>query len=278
MSDNSNQTDISATENDDFPSDYTEYYYRCRISNIENGAEDFYYVINTVLYNGEKIVKVEDDSQRDCSKYSFIKQLIKYNNDFHNISQKLIGKININTIEDYRNNFNLLLRIINETMMFLSEYYVYEDKKIGNKKLINIINDKSRTYIDYDIANMPVYEFTGTEKKIKFKKLVVKISGVSGIINPNDMEIIIDNFKFLPTVLLLLIVFIALTYIIIIIVQDIIICICEKNIFKLLELLGYIVITTLILKIFIPISDHTERRKKSYNQSKDYIIYYKFEK
>ena len=101
---------------------------------------------------------------------------------------------------------------------------------------------------------------------------MVKISGVSDIINLNDMEIIIDNFKFLPTVLFMLIAFIALSYIIVIIIQDIIICICEKNILKLLEWLACIAITILIFKIFIPISDHTERRKKSYNQSKNYVI------
>ena len=271
MSDNSNQENATA-ENDDFPSDYTEYYYWCRISNIESGAEDFYYVINVILYNWKEIIEVADDTQNDCSKNSFIKQLIRYNNDFHSISEKLIRKSGINSIEDYRNNFNLLIRIVNETMMFLSEYYVYDDKKIGNKKLINIINDKSRIYIDYNISEMPVYEFTGAEKKIKFKKLVVKISGVSDIINLNDMEIIIDKFKFLPTVLFMLIAFIALSYIIVIIIQDIIICICEKNILKLLEWLACIAITILIFKIFIPISDHTERRKKSYNQSKNYVI------
>ena len=168
MSDNSNQENATA-ENDDFPSDYTEYYYRCRISNIESGAEDFYYVINVILYNWKEIIEVADDTQNDCSKNSFIKQLIRYNNDFHSISEKLIRKSGINSIEDYRNNFNLLIRIVNETMMFLSEYYVYDDKKIGNKKLINIINDKSRIYIDYNISEMPVYEFTGAEKRLNLK-------------------------------------------------------------------------------------------------------------
>jgi len=275
LSDNSNPTDEATIENNDFPSDYTEYYYRCRISNIESGAEDFYYVINVILYNWKEIIKVENYAQNDCSKISFIKQLIRYNNDFHRISEKLIKKMGINSIEDYRNNFNLLVCIVNEATMFLSEYYVYVDKKIGNKKLINIMNDKSRTYIDYSISEMPIHEFTCAGKKaekIKFKKLVSKISTVSDMINPNSGEVVMDSIKFFLMILFMLIAFVGLSYIIVVVIQDIIICICEKNIFKLLKWLSCIAIAILILKIFIPISDHTERRKKSYNQSKNYVI------
>ena len=271
MSDNSNQENATA-ENDDFPSDYTEYYYRYRISNIESGAEDFYYVINVILYNWKEIIEVADDTQNDCSKNSFIKQLIRYNNDFHRISEKLIRKAEINRIEDYRNKFNLLIRIVNETMMFLSEYYVYDDKKIGNKKLINIINDKSRTYIDYNISEMPVYEFTGAEKKIKFKKLVVNISGVSDIINQNSHEVIMNNIMFFPVMIFTLIVLMCLLCFMLMAVMYIFICIYEKNVFCLLICVCCFAIIIVFLKIYFPISDHIERRKRSYKQSENFII------
>lgn len=275
MSDNSNQTDNSTIENNDFPSDYTEYYYRCRISNIESGAEDFYYVVNTILYSWKEITKVENDNQNDCSQCSFIKQLIRYNNDFHRISQKIIDKSGIDTLDDYRKNFNLLVRIVNETMMFLSEYYTYTDKKIGNTKFVNKSDFESKRYINYNISEMPVHESNDLGKKlkkIKFKRLAIKISDVSGMINTASSEIIMDSIMFFPVMIFMLICLMCLACIILIMIINIIMCIYERNITEVFVWLSSIVAIIVFLKIYFPISTHIERRKRSYKQSENFLI------
>lgn len=155
MSDNSNETDISATEDDDFPSDYTEYYYRCKISDIEKASKKFYYVINTIVHNYNLIAKSEnfkinvDNGKTNLSGFDFINQLIRYNRNFHKISQKLISKNNINSREEYRNNLNLLLRISNETILHISTYYTYKNKKVKKQKLEKLIFQSGSKYQKY---------------------------------------------------------------------------------------------------------------------------------
>lgn len=287
MSDNSNQTDVSATENDDFPLDYTEYYYRCKISDVENGSKRFYYAVNTIIHNYEKIADSEkfvinrQNWKVDLSEYSFINQLVKYNNDFYKVSQNLILKENINSKEEYRNNLNLLLRILNETILHISAYYTYKNKKVGKLKLNKLTLQSGSEYKEYDISDIRRECQFEEDIEIKFKEILNEISSISYIIGSDDFNAIIDSVLFNFMIVILYTICTILFFIIILALIALICGLLYINKIDVLFLLEYSTIYYVISAIlaFIsceifwsPIRSNIERRKKSYNQSKDYVI------
>lgn len=290
MSDNSNQTDVSETENDDFSSDYTEYYYRFNISDIKNASKKFYYVINTIIHNYKLIAESENfeinvvNDKTDLSGLAFINQLVKYNTDFQKISEKLISKNNINSKKEYRNNLNLLLRISNETILYISNYYTYKNKKVKKHKLEKLTFQSGSKYQEYNISDIKCKcKFEKKEsqknKKIKFKEVLSEISGISYIIGSDDFDSIIDSILFTPTVIMLYIICSVLYYVyvyklaefycFIIPVEFISI---SKEVLDIFLLISCISIGIPFVIIWSPIYSDIERRKKSYNQSKDYVI------
>ena len=289
MSDNSNQENATA-ENDDFPSDYTEYYYRCKISDIENASRRFYYVVNTIIHNYKLIAKSEKfeinvhNNQNNLSGLAFINQLIRYNRNFHKISQKLISKNNINSKEEYRNNLNLLLRISNETILHISTYYTYKNKKVKKQKLEKLTFQSGSKYERYNISDIKCKCQLEENKKIKFKEVLDEISSLSYIIGSNDFDDIIDSILFNLIISISYIIFIILCFFIILFLMILICCLLYYKKIDVLFLLEnsiiYYVISTIstILAMILceifwsPIRSNIERRKKSYNQSKDYVI------
>ena len=138
-----------------FPKEYSEYYYYCKISNIEE-AQQVFKNCNTVLFdenNGESVAyKLLKDKSKDERK----KLLEKFNmmyNDFLIYSDELISGEKINDEETYVRYIHNLMRISNEMIAFTSRYftssrnrllakrYEYEGKM---KKLLFIINENRR--------------------------------------------------------------------------------------------------------------------------------------
>lgn len=294
MSDNSNQENATA-ENDDFPSDYIEYYYRCKIFDIENGSKQFYYVVNTIIHNYEEIAKSEKfeinvhDNQNDLSGFGFISQLIKYNRNFHKISQKLISKKHINSTEEYRNNLNLLLKISNETILYISDYFNYQNKKVRKLKLNKLTFQSGSEYKKYNISDIKrkcQFEKKKNQKnkKIKFKEILSDISNISYIIGSDESDAIIDSILFNLIISILYIVCIILCFLIMLFVMalicgllyykkiDILFLFETPVIYYVMSSISTVLALTLCEKFWSPIRLHIERRKKSYNQSKNYVI------
>lgn len=121
-------------------------------------------------------------------------------------------------------------------------------------------------------------------KKIKFKEVLDEISGISYIIGADDFDAIIDSILFNLIISILYIICSVLFFIIIFVLITLICCVLSIKKIDVLFLFENTVIYYMIFIISIilslisceifwsPIRLNIERRKKSYNQSKNYVI------
>lgn len=279
-------TENVCAENDNFPSDMTEYYYRCRISNIELGAQKFYIIINTILENSNLLItnKIQKDSSDTTS--FVLQQLIKYNDDFHMISMRLIHKENINSFDTYRNQFKLLMCIVNETVVLLSGYIA----SINSKK-IYFHQTKTIEYKKYDFKEIiKKKNITNISKEaISFFNLVNRLAEIPQVINLDDVDTLIFNKLIIPFSLLFLVIF-MLIIIFLTLFSALLINNLAFEVLKNINNTPLLIIVSTVLSIlfgtisyclskkafeftlFSPNYDYIERKKKAYNQSKKFVI------
>lgn len=145
-----------------FPT-YCDYYYRCRIFNVEEAKRE-YTKCNDFLLGSDIVespaMKILTDKPEEERKeiYEAYKKLC---DDFKSIAQMIIDKDGIESEEDYIHGMELLMLIANRTIMFtskefclhggayLKEKYVYAGKYMRLSEIIKK-NDNTPYYLNPD--------------------------------------------------------------------------------------------------------------------------------
>lgn len=132
-----------------------DYYYRCRIFNVEEAKREYTKCNDFLLGSGIKespVMKLLADKPKE-EKEKIYKAYKKLCDDFKSTAQMLIDKEGIESEEDYIHGMELLMLIANRTIMFtdktfnmqkkslLREKYSYDEKRM---RLSAIINQNSR--------------------------------------------------------------------------------------------------------------------------------------
>ena len=145
-----------------FPT-YCDYYYRCRIFNVEEAKRE-YTKCNDFLLGSDIVespaMKILTDKPEEERKEIY-KAYKKLCDDFKSIAQMLIDKDGIESEEDYIHGMELLMLIANRTIMFtseefclhggayLNEKYVYAGKYMRLSEIIKK-NDNTPYYLNPD--------------------------------------------------------------------------------------------------------------------------------
>lgn len=136
-------------------SSYCDYYYRCRIFNVEEAKKEFIkcnsFLLGSKIDDSPAMKLLADKTKEERQEiYKTFKNLCK---DFMTTAQRLIDKENIECEEDYIHDMELLMLIANRTIMFtdktfnmqrnsrLRKKYSYDGKRM---RLSAIINQNSR--------------------------------------------------------------------------------------------------------------------------------------
>lgn len=119
-----------------FPTDKAEYYYRCRISDLEFVKKKYDSYNNWLIKNNDVILKESSKEERDEIK----KKLKKLISDFDKYADIIINKENINSEEDYKRYMADIMLIANETIVFSYESYGKSRKQM--KMSFDLYNKK----------------------------------------------------------------------------------------------------------------------------------------
>lgn len=135
-----------AEETQQFPTDEKEYYYRCRIHEIEKAQKAYDQYNDYLIKHCDAILGVTQSPTPGTeteasgteteapSSRSIKEQHQKLKKDYDDYSDIIIKKTNINSYEEYRRNMENLMLVANETIVFCYENYgCLKNKTLKNK-------------------------------------------------------------------------------------------------------------------------------------------------
>ncbi|WP_124100960.1 hypothetical protein [Ruminococcus sp. Marseille-P6503] len=140
-----------------FSTVYSEYYYYCRISNVEE-AQSKFICCNSILRDESKGTSLalqlfEDKYEEEKTKlYEKYKRIY---DDFLSYSDALIDGKKIDSEEKYIRYIHNLMRISNEMIIFTNQYFVSSSNKLLKNKYDFDGKDKKLSYIINQNRNIP---------------------------------------------------------------------------------------------------------------------------
>lgn len=164
-----------------FPLTKEEYYYRCRISNVEKAKSEYNKCVNVLLRNKDAILS--DISNKE----NVVSQLEKYYKHFNEFSDNIIGLDGLDSKENYVRNMELLMCIVQDTVVFISEKYGLLKKKTLNQKY-SFKDDSFHADFNESCDN--------SDNKRKLSYIVNQIVNVQYYLNPDDpINVIPDKYS-----------------------------------------------------------------------------------
>ncbi len=151
-----------------FPTDYTDYYYLCNISSVEEAKYE-YQKCNSYLLgesiNSSPVMSVihDDEKNRMYEKYT------KLYLDYLKYSEKIIKKDGINSEVDFKKNMNLLMLIANETYGFTYANFGVHRRKLHKCKGLKEYNGKKANLYKIICENSRISNILNSEV-LKFNR------------------------------------------------------------------------------------------------------------
>lgn len=140
-----------------FSTVYSEYYYYCRISNIEEAQRKFI-CCNSILIdesNGTPLaIQLLEDKYKE-EKTKLYEKFKRIYDDFLSYSNVLIEGKKIDSEEKYIRYIHNLMRISNEMIIFTNQYFISSSNKLLKNKYDFDGKDKKLSYIINQNRNIP---------------------------------------------------------------------------------------------------------------------------
>lgn len=177
-----NENNIFSDDDIAFPLLKKEYYYRCRISNVEKAKSEYNKCVNVLLGNSNIILS------NVTNKEIIINKLKMYYKDFNDFSKKIIDMDGIESKEQYICSMELMMCTVQETVIFVSEKFGLLNKKIREKKY-NFQDD-----LFYEEGNVSCDNSDKNTQKLSY--IINQIANIQYYLNPDDpVNVLSDKYS-----------------------------------------------------------------------------------